>query len=146
MPNGGSKTKKRWCAKAVLGCDGCYSIFAPESVCPPGSLIRRLREQAGHDGCVFAGFDFPVGVPIFYAERAGISKFREWLPKLRSGEWKEFWSVCEEPCEISLHRPFYPNHPHKGQRQEHLCRGHDVQLMNKLLRRCEQGGNGQKRA
>ena len=142
----GSTDKKRWCARAVLGGDGRYTVSAAEPVRPTGSLIGRLRKEAGHDGCAFAGFDFPIGVPKLYAKRAGISEFREWLPKLGSGEWKEFWSVCDEPGEISVHRPFYPNGPYMGRRQAHLLLGHGVESLDQLLRRCERGGNGQKRA
>ena len=142
----GSTDKKRWCARAVLGGDGRYTVSAAEPVRPTGSLIGRLREEAGHDGCAFAGFDFPIGVPKLYAQRAGISEFREWLPKLGSGEWKEFWSVCDEPGEISVHRPFYPNGPYMGRRQAHLLLGHAVESLDQLLRRCERGGNGQRRA
>jgi hypothetical protein len=78
----GSKDEKRWCARVVLGTDGRYTAFAPELVGNPGSLISQLRTEAGETGCAFAGFDFPIGVPAFYAKRAGISSFRALLPKL----------------------------------------------------------------
>ena len=113
---------------------------------PPGSLIDRLREQAGHDGSVFAGFDFPIGVPTLYAERGGVSKFRSFLLKLGSGDWKDFYSVCDEPGDISMYRPFYPNGAYQGRRQAELLRGHAVDSMDQLLRRCERGGKGIKRA
>lgn len=68
-----SNEKKRWCARAVLGRDGHYPAFAPELVGNPGSLIEPLRTEAGNAGCAFAGFDFQIGLPAFYAKRAGIS-------------------------------------------------------------------------
>ena len=42
----------------------------------PASLIGYLRPEAGETGCAFTGFDFPIGLPAFYAKRAGMSSFR----------------------------------------------------------------------
>ena len=78
----GSNENKRWCARAALGADGCYTAFAPEPVGNPGLLIEQLRKEAGEIGCAFAGFDFPIGVPAFYAKHAGISRehfSRSWV-------------------------------------------------------------------
>src|ERR1035438_2135222 len=85
----GSKEEKRWCAKATLGTGGHYTVFAPKPVGNLGSLSGDLRPEAGETGCALAGFDFPIGVPAFYAERAGISSFRSFLPNLGSGEWMD---------------------------------------------------------
>jgi hypothetical protein len=142
----GSKDVKRWCARAALGANGYYTAFAPEHVGNPASLIEQLRTEAGETGCAFAGFDFPIGVPTFYAKQAGMSSFRALLPKLGRGEWKDFYSVCDEPGQISVHRPFYPNGAYKGRRKEDLFRGHGVSSLELLLRRCERGGNGHKEA
>ena len=142
----GSKNEKRWCAKATLGTDGCYTVFAPKLVGNLGWLIEQLRTEAGETGCAFAGFDFSIGVPAFYVKQAGISSFRALLPKLGCGEWKDFYSVCDEPGQISVHRPFYPNGEYKGRRKQELFRGHGVSSVELLLRRCERGGNGQKQA
>jgi hypothetical protein len=136
----GTKEEKRWCARATLGTDGNYTAIAPKHVGNPGSLIEQLRTEAGETGCAFAGVDFPIGVPAFYAKRAGISSFRALLPKLGCGEWKDFYSVCDEPGQISVHRPFYPNGAYKGRRKEDLFRGHGVSSLEPLLRRCERGG------
>ena len=142
----GSTAKKRWCAEATLGADGRYAAYAPKLVGNPGSLIGQLRKEAGDTGCAFAGFDFPIGVPASYAERAGISSFRALLPILGSGEWKDFYSVCDRPEQISVHRPFYPDGEYKGRRKEELFCGHGVSSVELLLRRCERGGNGHKEA
>jgi len=139
----GSKEEKRWCAKATMGTGGHYTVFASKPVGNLGSLIGHLRTEAGETGCALAGFDFPIGVPAFYAERAGISSFRSLLPELSHNEWKEFYSVCDKADQISVHRPFYPNGAYKGRRQEHLFRGHGVESVKFLLRRCERGGKGQ---
>jgi hypothetical protein len=142
----GSKEKKRWCARATLGKDGHYTAFAPKLVDTLGSLIGQLRTEAGETGCALAGFDFPIGVPASYAEGAGVSSFRDLLPKLGSGEWKDFYSVCDKPDQISVHRPFYPNDRFKGRRKDDLFHGHGVSSLEPLLRRCERGGNGHKQA
>ena len=118
----------------------------PELVRNPALLIGNLRKEAGETRCAFAGFDFPIGVPAFYAERAGISSFRTLLPNLGSGEWKDFYSVCDKPGQISVHRPFYLNGAYKGRRKEDLFRAHGVSSVKALLRRCERGGNGQEQA
>jgi hypothetical protein len=138
----GSREEKRWCARAALGAEGRYTAFAPELVGNPGSLIGQLRNEAGETGAAFAGFDFPIGVPASYAERAGISSFRALPANLGSGEWKDFYSVCDKPEQISVHRPFYPNGEYKGRRKEDLFRGHGVSSVEPLLRRCERGGHG----
>jgi len=142
----GSKEKKRWCAKALLGTDGRYTAFASEPVGAPGSLIERLRKEAGDGGCVFAGFDFPIGVPAFYAKRAKISRFRDCLLKLGRGKWKDFYSVCDEAKQISVRRPFYPDGKYEGRLKEDLFRGHGVESVEPLLRRCERGGDGRRQA
>jgi hypothetical protein len=140
----GSKEEKRWCAMATLGADDCYTAFAPELVGNPGSLIEQLRTEAGETGCALAGFDFPIGVPASYAKHAGISSFRSLLPKLGHDEWKDFYSVCDEPGQISVRRPFYPNGKYKGRRKDDLFRGHGVSSLEPLLRRCDRGGSGHK--
>jgi hypothetical protein len=142
----GSKDAKRWCARAALGANDHYTAFAPKHVGNPGSLIGHLRTEAGETGCALAGFDFPIGVPAFYAKRAGIASFRALLPKLGRGKWKDFYSVCDEANQISVHRPFYPNGRYKGRRKQELFRGHGVSSLEPLLRRCERGGNGQRQA
>jgi hypothetical protein len=142
----GSKDEKRWCARATLGTDGLYTAFAPKPVGNLGSLMGQLRTEAGETGCAFAGFDFPIGVPAYYAERAGISNFRTLLRRLGHGKWKDFYSVCDKPGEISVNRPFYPNGAYEGRRKEDLFRGNQVENVEPLLRRCERGGNGHKQA
>jgi hypothetical protein len=142
----GSKEEKRLCAKATLGTDGHYTTFAPEPVGNLGSLMGQLRTEAGETGCALAGFDFPIGVPEFYAKRAGAVSFRTLLKRLGHGKWKDFYSVCDKPNQISVYGPFYPDGKYKGRRKEDLFRGHKVKNVEPLLRRCERGGNGHKQA
>jgi hypothetical protein len=70
-------------------------------------------------------------------------RFIALLPKLGHGEWKDFYSVCDMPGQISVHRPFCPNGRFKGRRKQELFRGHGVSSLEPLLRR---GGNGLKEA
>ena len=125
-----SKAEKRWCARATLGTDGHYTAFAPELVGNPTLLVGQLCKEAGDAGCALAGFDFPIGVPEFYAKRAGIASFRALLKKLGHRKWKDFYSVCDKPGQISAHRPFYPNGKYKGRRKEDLFRGHGVSSLD----------------
>jgi hypothetical protein len=141
-----SKPWKRWCATATLGTDGRYTASGPTPVGELTVLLKNLRDEAEELGTVFAGFDFPIGVPAHYAKRAGISKFRDFLPQLGTGEWENFYKVCDSKDEIAIHRPFYPNGGYTGRRKADLLQGHGVPLVEPLLRRCERGGNGQRQA
>lgn len=142
----GGKDAKRWYAKAIFDNDGGYIAYAPKPVGHPGAFIERLCKEAGDGGCGCVGFDFPIGVPAFYAERAGVSSFRTLLPKLGCAEWKDFFTVCEKPEEISLYRPFYPNAAYKGRRKLELLGAHGAVSRELLLRRCDRGGEGRREA
>jgi hypothetical protein len=142
----GGKQKKRWCAGAGLGTDGSYTAFAPKVVGNLGSLLEQLRTVAGDTRCAFARFDFPIGVPEFYATQAGISSFRALLPKLGCDEWKDFYSVCDDSGHISVQRPSTPDRKYKRRRKEDLFRGHGVKDVLPLLRRCKRGGDGRRQA
>lgn len=142
----GSKPSKRWCARAILGADESYTASGPTPVGEPTKLIENLKSAVGDTGIAFAGFDFPIGLPAHYAKRAGISKFRDFLPKLGLGVWKNFYNVCDTPKQISVRRPFYPNLSAEGQKQQYLLDAHNADTMLDLLRICERGGNGQRQA
>jgi hypothetical protein len=142
----GSENSKRWCAKAILDADERYIAWEPTPVGDPTKLMENLKSAVGDTGIGFAGFDFPIGVPVHFAERARIAKFRELLPELGKGEWSQFYSVCDTPEQVSTYRPFYPNGGYKGRRKADLFQGHGVPTLEPLLRRCELGGNGQRQA
>lgn len=142
----GSTPSKRWCAKAALGTDGRYTASEPVRVGDLTKLLVNLRAEAGALGTIFAGFDFPIGLPAHFAERAGITKFKDFLPLLGTGEWKDFHSVCDNADDISLYRPFYPYGGQKGSLLEHLLRGHGVTTLEPLLRLCERAGHGHQEA
>src|SRR5437762_2394557 len=109
----------------------------------PAHSLRSFAKRQGETGCGFAELDFPIGVPSSFTERGGISSFRTLLPNLGTGDWENFYSACDKPDQICVHRPFYPNGAYKGRRKEDLFRGHGVSSLEPQLRRCERGGNGQ---
>jgi hypothetical protein len=109
-------------------------------------LIESLKAEAGDQQTVFTGFDFPIGIPVHFAERAGITRFRDFLPQLGKGEWSAFHAVCDTPQQISVYRPFYPNGDYKGRQMEDLFRGHGVSSLEPLLRLCERAGHGHSEA
>jgi SAM-dependent methyltransferase len=114
-----------------------YVAHAPEPVGEPSTLLDRLHNLL-KPGTVLIGFDFPIGLPAVYAERAGVESFVEWLPQLGSGQWAEFYSVAERPDQITTRRPFYPQRP-GGTAMRHLLHGLGVDSSNDLLRLCDRG-------
>jgi hypothetical protein len=141
----GTQPTKRWIAAAVLQTDGSYLALAPEPVKEPGTLLQRLRASIGAQGTILAGFDFPIGLPLRYAQACGIGDFLEFLPRLGQGEWADFYNVAEQPQQINLHRPFYPLRPGNA-RQLHLLNSVDMQEMDNLRRRCELSHAGRRAA
>lgn len=136
---------KRWIAYAYLSENGFYKAFAPGLVSHPGNLLKGLREKASPAGCVFLGFDFPIGLPLVYARKAGITSFLEHLPVFGQGIWRDFYRVAEEPEQISFLRPFYPNRP-GGRRYQDLLDGLRVESMDELRRVCELAHPGRRAA
>jgi hypothetical protein len=65
---------------------------------------------------------------------------------LGTGVWKDFYSVCDEPEEISVYRPFYPDGGYTGRRKQDLYNGLGVSSLPPLLRECERGGAGRREA
>lgn len=131
----GADPRKRWLCVARLLSSGRYEVGVPELVGSTAGLIGHLREQS--EGPVLVGFDFPIGVPAEYARSAGITSFKEALSAFGGGAWPDFFSLAEEPGEISLRRPFYPYRP-GGTKRQHLIDGLGVSSYDDLIRRCEQ--------
>lgn len=117
-----------------------YLAQAPQPVEELSTLLERLYRLAG-GGTVLLGLDLPIGIPASYARRAGVESFAGWLPKLGSGEWTEFYSVCERQDQVSVYRPFYPQQPGTAAMQ-HLLQGLGVESANDLLRTCDRGYPG----
>jgi hypothetical protein len=109
-------------------------VDAPRLV---GVLDDFLNDLLGSPQPTLAGFDFPIGVPAAYARKAKVSSFTELLEALGTGDWSEFYRVCEEDKEISLHRPFYPRVSSSKARQTHLLDALGVGNIDMLRRACE---------
>ncbi|MBO23405.1 MAG: hypothetical protein CMM26_13680 [Rhodospirillaceae bacterium] len=129
--------RKRWIARAVRTEGGGYKALAPEPVGDLESFFDRLAAAAGPGETVFAGFDFPLGLPARYAEAAGIRHFAPSLQQFGRGRWSKFYSPAGTSEEINLHRPFYPERP-GGTRHKHLIDALGVARIDDLRRTCDQ--------
>jgi hypothetical protein len=98
---------KRWMCVAVLK-GNTYRLSAPTLVTNPEKLVQNHVYQA-KDGGVILGFDFPIGFPKSYADRAGLDKFIDVLPELGKGQWRDFFKLAERPEEISIYGVLSPN-------------------------------------
>lgn len=127
--------RKRWMACAELR-NGTYTAHKPENAVEAENLLRQLHARSGGGGPKLVGFDFPIGLPVAYASKAGISDFLSWLPMLGRGEWVDFDRVASTREEISIQRPFYPNAP-GGTRQRFLLDALNVEKIDDLRRGCE---------
>ena len=134
---------KRWMSVASLS-PGGFVLDAPELVGDTTSLLPRLCARA-HGGPCLIGFDFPIGVPVAYAERAGITSFIDELPRFGAGRWPRFYEPAESRGEISIERPFYPRVP-GGTSQADLVDRLGVVSMDDLYRACERGSPSRPRA
>jgi hypothetical protein len=128
--------RKRWLALAELQPNGDYVATVPQPVGAATTLLYRLRGLAPPGAPVFAGFDFPIGLPAAYARRASIDAFLPCLTEFGHGNWADFYRVAEVPEEISLRRPFYPYRP-GGTSIHHLISGLGLTSRRDLYRVCE---------
>ena len=137
----GVDPRKRWVAVAKGSAGDGWSAAAAQ-VMPAG---RDLRSQLGvrDDEQLIVGFDFPIGLPRAYAERAGVQRFLELLPCLGAEEWADFFTVADVASEISINRPFYPRTAQvKGAKQQvHLASALGI-ATTELRRRCELAQTG----
>jgi len=121
---------KRWIARAVLQPEG-YVALPPTPVGALESFWTRLAAAAGR-GPIVIGFDFPIGLPALYAERAGIADFLDALD--RFGD--DFYEIARTPEEITVRRPFYPHRP-GGRSRRQLVEGLGLESWQHLHRRCD---------
>jgi hypothetical protein len=129
-----SKPKKRWMVAATF--DGtAYRVTKPVVVGPVNTFVQGLIESAD-GGQIILGFDFPIGLPLSYAQKANIKSFPECLPSFGKDKWVRFYDIAESASEISLNQPFYPFRP-GGTKQAHLLAGLGIAAMTDLLRECE---------
>lgn len=71
--------RKRWMARAVRDEKGRYWVHKPEPVGPVDRLIPDLQADLPAGETALVGFDFPMGLPRAYAEKAGIEVWRDGL-------------------------------------------------------------------
>lgn len=126
---------KRWLALALPTGRG-WTAQPPQPVGDLHTLLPHLLHLAGPDTAVLLGVDFPIGLPLAYAQRAGVDDFLALLPQLGRGDWAEFYAVAETPEQISLRRPFYPQRPGAA-RRAHLVERLGLPSAEALLRRCD---------
>lgn len=131
----GSSAARRCLTYALRQSDGRFTAYAPGPAGDPHTLLARLRALAPEGGILF-GVDFPLGLPLRYANVAGITDFAALLPELGSGRWMHFYDVATQPCEISIEQPFYPLRP-GGARQAHLIQALGMKTIDELRRRCD---------
>ena len=131
----GSNAAKRSLAIAVRS-KGRYSVLPPRRIEAPQGLLDLLREMAGKRGSILLGFDFPIGLPIHYAQKVGITNFPAALPLFGRDEWASFYQPAATPGQIGLHRPFYPAKP-GGARHKFLVEGLGLRDIQDLRRHCE---------
>ncbi len=126
--------QKRWVAVSRR-VQGIYKLDTPEPAGEIRSLLSRLRQHSDRNGPIIVGFDFPIGLPSSYANRAGISSFLDALQLFGVNSWKNFYNIAEKPGDISLHRPFYPFRS-GGTSRRHLMDALGL-TSDELLRKCE---------
>jgi hypothetical protein len=128
--------RKRWVALAELQPNGDYRAALPQPAGAATTLLYRLYSLTPAARAVFAGFDFPIGVPSAYAQLAGIDAFLPSLLQFGHSQWDEFYQVAETAEQISLRRPFYPFRP-GGKSIQHLITGLGLSSRRELFRVCE---------
>lgn len=139
--------KKRWMGVALLrGRSWC--LGAPELVGATENLVQQLMNRGATRKRLLLGFDFPIGLPIAYAERTGLDDFRQALTAFGSGDWAQWFEVAQKPGEISIRRPFYPDRPGKAgeNKLNHLLDAMDLPNRSSLLRVCETGSKHRRAA
>ena len=132
----GTAPNKRWLARAEPGSDGRYTAHSPNRIENHSDLIPSIRRRLNLNECALVGFDVPIGIPVFYAQLAGLTDFKSFLGGLGNGEWADFYCVAKTPSEITVHRPFYPFAPGHA-RQAHLLSVFGLADIDDLRRECE---------
>ncbi len=130
--------RKRWLTKARLQANSRYRISIPTLISEPGDLLPGLIDEIGPDKTCLLGFDFPIGLPLAYAQKASIQNFKDALLQFGAGKWSDFYQVARQPDQIGLERPFYPLKPGHS-KQEHLIKALGIGNIDSLRRQCEKG-------
>jgi hypothetical protein len=125
--------KKRWMARAERVDQGGYVVYPPEPVGATATLINRLRSQFRES--LLIGFDFPIGLPIAYAQRVGMTSFRKAMSQFGRNRWKSFYKISNIP---NFCQPFFPLPTREpGKYRNRLAKALECQDLSVLRRRCE---------
>jgi hypothetical protein len=130
---------KRWMVRAELGRGQQYLIYPPEPVGQITTFIDRLRETLSSGGTALVGFDFPIGLPIAYADKVGISSWRGALGVFGTPGWEQFYQRSDSP---TLRQPFFPLPKRKGQKgnfRKQLAEALGFDNLDDLYRHCDRG-------
>jgi hypothetical protein len=81
---------KCWMAFAVLQANRRWLVCELFNVTQLSSLFSHLKSRLLQPGCILSGFDFPIGLPADYAEKAGITDLLAASFVLGKVEWDQF--------------------------------------------------------
>jgi len=127
--------RKRWMVRAERVDSCAYIVYPPEPVGDKATLISRLRSQVREGESLLIGFDFPIGLPAKYAQRVGVTSFRDAMSQFGRDRWKSFYSISDSP---NLRQPFSPLPTHQtGKYRSKLAKALECQDLSALRRRCE---------
>jgi hypothetical protein len=127
--------RKRWMVRADRVDSCAYIVYPPEPVGDKATLISRLRSQIGENESLLIGFDFPIGLPVTYAQRVGVTSFRKALSQFGSDQWERFYTISDSP---NLRQPFFPLPTQKsGDYRNQLAKALGCQDLSPLRRRCD---------
>lgn len=132
---------KRWLTLAQRSAGGTsLRVHSPQLAPDCDALLRWL---AAHPLPLCLGLDLPLGVPLAYAERAGIPSFRWLLHRAGGDGWESFYAPAERADQIALRRPFYPQRP-GGTSRAQLIAGLGLEREAQLLRVCDRAYPGRR--
>ena len=126
---------KRWAVTAQRTNTG-WTVAAPQKV-TSSEIVGQIHRTQQKGGRGLFGFDFPIGVPVAFGKQTSFDGFVEALSQFGSGEWGRFFDVADDPSNISLTRPFYPNSSGFGRKHSHLFAPLNVESIDDLRRVCE---------
>jgi hypothetical protein len=127
---------KRWAATAHRNDKG-WSVSAPQRLKTNGDTLGLVHSAQRRGRRTLFGFDFPIGIPHAYGAQTQFAGFEEALSQFGHGEWKHFYNVADDPKDVSLIRPFYPNTSTRGRKHAHLYGPLNVKSIDDLRRACE---------
>ncbi len=103
-------------ALALLQPNGKWQISQLINIAEPAGLFQWLKSHLHRPGCIIVGFDFPIGLPMAYAKKAGFTHFLEALPLFGQEDWADFYIPADDPDLFGVKRPFYPAKPGSSRR------------------------------